>query len=227
MIIELAGNRLQMRPDRSLWWPARRTVLVADVHLGKDQVFRRAGVAIPGAVLDGELAALDGLLEATGAERLVVLGDWVHAAPGDEDAWPHAVARWRARHAALDLVLVAGNHDRGLLPWLDRWRMTNWPDGTMLDGLELTHEAPLDVPPPGLSGHVHPVVRLGGRGDRLRLPAFARKDEHLILPAFGRFTGGGEGLERSGWSFYPVSPDRVFALDGRPRDGSGRGPFAG
>ena len=60
-----------------------------------------------------------------------------------------------------------------------------------------------------------------------RLPAFARKDEHLILPAFGRFTGGGEGLERSGWSFYPVSPDRVFALDGRPRDGSGRGPFAG
>ncbi|MBY6203691.1 ligase-associated DNA damage response endonuclease PdeM [Halomonas denitrificans] len=227
MIVELAGNRLEMRPDRSLWWPARRTALVADVHLGKDQVFRRAGVAIPGAVLDAELAALDAVLEATGAERLVVLGDWVHAAPAADDAWPHAIARWRARHASLDLVLVAGNHDRGLAPWLDPWRMTSWADGRCLDGLELLHEVRTEAPPPGLSGHVHPVVRLGRRGDRLRLPAFARKNEHLILPAFGRFTGGGEGLEREGWTFFPVSPDRVFALGDDPRARADRDPGAG
>ncbi len=227
MIIELADIRLQMRPDRSLWWPARRTALVADVHLGKDQVFRRSGVAIPGGVLDAELAALDALLEATGAERLVVLGDWVHAAPAGDDDWPFAIERWRARHASLDLVLVAGNHDRGLAPWLEPWRMTPWSDGTRVDGLELLHEVSLDDPPPGLSGHVHPVVRLGRRGDRLRLPAFARKNQHLILPAFGRFTGGGDGLDRRGWSFYPVSPDRVFELEPCSRSGSGPGPGAG
>ncbi len=214
MNIELAGNELQMRPDRSLWWPGHRTALVADVHLGKDQVFRRSGVPIPGAVLDAELAALDALLEATDAERLVVLGDWIHAAPADGEAWPQAIADWRKRHASLDLVLVAGNHDRGLAPWLDAWDMTAWPDGTVLDGLELMHEVSLDCPPPGLSGHVHPVARIGRRGDRLRLPAFARKGDHLVLPAFGRFTGGGEGLDRLGWSLFGLTEERVVDLAG-------------
>ena len=216
--IELAGNALDLRVDRSVWWPARRTAFVADVHLGKDQVFRRSGVPIPAEVLDAELAALDALLAGTGAERLVVLGDWVHAAPADDDAWPHHVARWRARHAELELALVAGNHDRGLAPWLDRWGMADWGDGVEIDGLALMHEVDPDRPPPGFSGHVHPVVRFGPRGDRVRLSAFARRGDHLVLPAFGRFTGGGEGLERSGWSFYGIAGERVVDLSGaRPR----------
>lgn len=214
MRLELAGQALVLRADRAVWWPARRTAFVADVHLGKDQVFRRAGVAIPADVLDAELVALDELLAATSAERLVVLGDWVHAAPADGDDWPHAVAAWRERHAALDLVLVAGNHDRGLAGWLERWRMHAWADGSTLDGLALSHEVDLDDPPAGLSGHVHPVVRFGPRGDRVRLTAFARRHEHLILPAFGRFTGGGEGLARSGWTFYGIAGDRVIDLSG-------------
>lgn len=217
MKIELAGQALGLRSDRAVWWPARRTAFVADVHLGKDQVFRRSGVPIPADVLDAELAALAALLADTGAERLIVLGDWVHAAPADDDAWPHAVAAWRQAHAALDLVLVAGNHDRGLQSWLHRWRMTRWSDGEELDGLALMHEVSLDDPPAGLSGHVHPVVRLGSRGDRVRLSAFARRNDHLILPAFGRFTGGGDGLERSGWSFYGIAGERVVDLSGAER----------
>ncbi len=212
--IELAGHPLDLRADRSVWWPARRTAFVADVHLGKDQVFRRSGVPIPAEVLDAELAALDAVLAGTGAERLIVLGDWVHAAPDDDDGWPHAVERWRRHHAELELVLVAGNHDRGLTEWLERWRMQDWADGARLDGLALMHEVDLDAPPAGLSGHVHPVVRLGPRGDRVRLTAFARRADHLILPAFGRFTGGGEGLERAGWTFYGIAGDRVVDLSG-------------
>jgi DNA ligase-associated metallophosphoesterase len=224
--IELAGQALDLRPDRSLWWPSQRTAFVADVHLGKDQVFRRSGVPIPADVLDADLEALDRLLEGTGAERLVVLGDWVHAAPADDDAWPGQVARWRERHAELDLVLVAGNHDRelttgrttGLTSWLKRWRMADWGEGVAIDGLALMHEVDLDHPPAGFSGHVHPVVRFGPRADRVRLSAFARRDHHLILPAFGRFTGGGEGLARAGWSFYGIAGERVVDLSGvRPR----------
>ncbi|NKI34625.1 ligase-associated DNA damage response endonuclease PdeM [Wenzhouxiangella sp. XN79A] len=218
--IELAGHALDLRGDRSVWWPEQRTAFVADVHLGKDQVFRRSGVPIPADVLHAELAALDAVLAGTGAERLVVLGDWVHAAPAGDDAWPHVVARWRERHAALELILVAGNHDRGLRPWLERWRMTEWGEGIEIDGLALMHEVDPADPPAGFSGHMHPVVRFGSRGDRVRLSAFARRDDHLILPAFGRFTGGGEGLERAGWSFYGIAGERVVDLSGarrRPR----------
>lgn len=221
--IELGGHELTLRPDRSVAWSEERTVFVADVHLGKDQVFRRSGVPIPADVLTAELQALTTLLDATLPERLVVLGDWIHAAPADDESWPHAIGRWRARHAQLELVLVAGNHDRGLRPWLARWNMQDWPDGKAIQGLGLMHESDLNDPTPGLSGHVHPVVKIGRRQDRVRLPAFARKNDHLILPAFGRFTGGGEGLDRDGWSFYPVTTERVFDPGGHPAgDRSGR-----
>ena len=43
--------------------------------------------------------------------RLVVLGDFLHAAEARNPAVLAALARWRSRHAAVELVLVRGNHD--------------------------------------------------------------------------------------------------------------------
>ena len=112
MKLVLANNPIELLPERAVWWPARRTAVVADVHLGKDQIFRRSGIAIPAAVLDTELAMLDSLVQQTRCERLLVLGDWVHAPPADGEAWPDSISNWRARHAQLAIDLVLGNHDR-------------------------------------------------------------------------------------------------------------------
>jgi metallophosphoesterase superfamily enzyme len=40
------------------------------------------------------------------------------------------------------------------------------------------------------SGHIHPMMRLRGRHDSLRLPCFAISQSHSVLPAFSEFTGG-------------------------------------
>ncbi|MGB0515166.1 MAG: hypothetical protein ACPGJE_10045, partial [Wenzhouxiangellaceae bacterium] len=90
----LLGQELELLPQRAVWWPAEDALVIADVHLGKDHVFRRAGVAIPAAVLERELAALDSLLGARPARRLIVLGDWVHAPPDADATWPARIARW-------------------------------------------------------------------------------------------------------------------------------------
>lgn len=218
MRFSLAANDMEMLAERAVWWPARRTAVIADVHLGKDQVFRRSGIAIPGSVLDGELAMLDALVQRTHCERLLVLGDWVHAAPADHEAWPGAVAAWRNRHSQLAIDLVLGNHDRHLAPWLSRWKIEAHAEPLMLDDLALHHEIDADAPAAGMSGHLHPVARLSWGRQRLRLPAFARRDDHLVLPAFGRFTGGFDGLDESAWRLYPIVEDRVFELPA----GSGR-----
>ena len=42
----LAGERLELRADRSLFWPARRTLVVADLHFGKADAFRAASVRL-------------------------------------------------------------------------------------------------------------------------------------------------------------------------------------
>lgn len=185
----LAGQTLQLLPERAVFWPAQGILLLADVHLGKDQVFRRFGMAVPAGVLAADLARIDALLARTGAERLIVLGDWVHAPPRDGEAWPAEIAAWRDRHQQLVIDLVLGNHDRALNAWLTAWGMRGHQTSLDLGGLRLVHEWSDAGDQPGLSGHLHPgaVIRHGRQ--RLRLPAFLLGAQHLVLPAFGRFTG--------------------------------------
>ncbi len=187
--IQLADQQLELLPDRAAWWPRQRALLLADVHLGKDQVFRRSGLAVPAGVLAADLQRIDALLRSTAAERLIVLGDWVHAPPGADDAWPEQITDWRLSHKALSIDLVLGNHDRALAPWLARWHMgvhRTWLD---LDGLRLVHDW-TDAPgQAGVSGHLHPGALIKDRRQRLRFPAFLLSETHLVLPAFGRFTG--------------------------------------
>jgi hypothetical protein len=73
------GEQVLLHPDRALSWPARRTLVVADVHFGKDDAFRRAGIALPAGAARTDVARLARLLRRTRSERLVVLGDFFHA----------------------------------------------------------------------------------------------------------------------------------------------------
>lgn len=213
MEIQLAEHAVVLLPERAVWWPARRTAIVADVHLGKDQVFRRSGVAIPAAVLDAELAALDAVVEATACERLMVLGDLVHAAPVEGEDWPSVVGRWRRRRSQLAIDLVLGNHDRGLARWLRDWHIEAREDPHTLDGLTFRHELHDGArPDAGMSGHLHPVGWLRSGRERLRFPAFARRGDHLVLPAFGRFTGGFDGLDGRDWQLFAAAGGRVVEL---------------
>ena len=187
--IHLAGQRIDLLPQRAAYWPAQNAVLLADVHLGKDQVFRSSGMAVPAGVLAADLQRIDALLEQTGAERLIVLGDWVHAPPRADDVWPAQISRWRLGHEQLSIDLVLGNHDRALAPWLATWRINGHRPWLDVDGLRLVHDWTHAAGQAGVSGHLHPGAVLKDRRQRLRLPAFLLSENHLVLPAFGRFTG--------------------------------------
>jgi DNA ligase-associated metallophosphoesterase len=208
----VGGQSLQLRPERAVFWPAQTAVLVADVHLGKDQVFRRQGLAVPAGVLSADLLRLSTLIEKTRAERLIVLGDWVHAPPRPEDPWPDEIKRWRQRHSSLSLELVQGNHDRSLAPWLADWQMTNHRDRLVLAELVLVHEWHQRLSEPGISGHLHPGVVIRAGHDRLRLPAFLQGGEHLVMPAFGRFTGLMDCTDFPTEKSWAITDKKVMAL---------------
>ena len=106
------GTALQLLPQRALWWPAARMVMVADVHFGKAATFRRAGQPVPHGTTADNLARLDALLAATGADHLVFLGDFLHARSGAADALWQQLLPWRQRHARVAMTLVRGNHDQ-------------------------------------------------------------------------------------------------------------------
>ncbi len=192
--VEVAGERVELLAERAAFWPARRTLLVADVHLGKPAAFGAAGVGVPGAVVHADLARLTSVLEITRAARLVVLGDLLHAATGRDEMTFGAVGAWRARHHGLGVVLVRGNHDRAAGDPPVEWRVECVEEGVRDGPFELRHEELSGAggrPGYVLCGHVHPCVVVGGgvRG-RVRARCFVVGARRMILPAFGTFTGG-------------------------------------
>ncbi|HEX6019288.1 MAG TPA: DEAD/DEAH box helicase, partial [Burkholderiaceae bacterium] len=78
--VEVGGASLVLLAERAAYLPAQRALLVADVHVGKAASFRGLGVPVPGGTTGGTLARLSTALAASGATRLIVLGDFVHSA---------------------------------------------------------------------------------------------------------------------------------------------------
>lgn len=191
--LEWAGERLVLLPERAVWWPAARTIFVADTHFGKDSAFRAASIPIPTGTTDHDLDRLDRVLRLAEADRLVVLGDFYHARSGRSDALSERLDAWRKHHEALDLVIVRGNHDLHAGDVPEAWSASVL-DGPAADGpFLLAHdENDLTAAASGfaLTGHVHPGVRLSGAGGTgLVLPCFRFGHRTAVLPAFGSFTG--------------------------------------
>lgn len=183
--LAVAGEPVRLLADRALYWPARRRLLVADLHLGKGDTFRAAGIPVPTGGTARDLARLGALLAATGASSLWILGDFLHARrnPAVDNAW----RAFRAAHAQVAVAVVPGNHDRALDAAAAGVVLVR--EGTR-EGPFVFRHAPPAVPDARghvLCGHVHPVLRLPGAG---RHPLFWLRPHATILPAFSAFTGG-------------------------------------
>lgn len=211
--VAVAGERLLLFPARAAFWPRRSTLLVADPHWGKAATFRAAGLAVPQAGTAADLARLDTLLAETGAARLVVLGDLFHARRGKAADVLAAVAGWRARHAALAVVVVRGNHDRHAGDPPAEWGFACAAEPVVDPPFAFRH---FPEPTPGLytlAGHVHPAVALRGKGrQRLTLPCFAFGEHVGILPAFGGFTGTATVVPEPGGRVYAVAGGEVIEV---------------
>ena len=204
--IEFAGESVVLLPERAVWWPGRRTVFVADTHWGKTAAFRASGIPVPGGTTRADLDRLSACLRRTDAERLVVLGDLLHARVGrDERETSDAIAGWRDRHASLGVLLVRGNHDRSAGPPDPAWRIETVEEPHPMSPFVLRHTP---RPEPGgyvLAGHVHPAVRLRGGGESLKLPCFRVGPAVAILPAFSGFADGTA-------ADVPAADERVFVV---------------
>ena len=185
-----AGNTCRCSRTRALHWPREATLFVADVHLGKAAAFRAGGVPVPRGATAADLGRLSVLVARTKARRLVVLGDFLHAAAGRVPALDAAFLAFRGRHPELGISLVRGNHDAKAGDPPSSWRVGVLTEPHGEPPFVLCHEP--STPPTGyaLCGHVHPGVRLDGPAfDSVRLPCFVIGRRHAILPAFGRLTG--------------------------------------
>lgn len=169
----------------ALWWAARRTLIVSDLHLGKaERIARRAGQMLPPYETQDTLARLSNDIEVTDPVCVISLGDALDdnaARTGLDGAVTRTI---RHLQKGRDWVWVAGNHDPAPVDL----------GGTGMDELTLGALTFRHIAQPQataeLSGHYHPKARLSLRGKQVSRPCFLMNQVRLILPAYGTYTGG-------------------------------------
>jgi putative SbcD/Mre11-related phosphoesterase len=228
---------------------AGQTLLViADYHAGIESVLRVEGVELDSQAAARRERLLD-LLAETDADRLVILGDLLHAV-GDpwESEREELAALFDA--VAVPITLVKGNHDgqiEALTEEFDHVTVTG-PGGTRIGAIGFVHghtwpnrtvlEAEVVC-----QGHEHPVVRLednvgGSRMEHVWLRGQLAPDafaddvsaadidgELVVFPVFNDRSGG-TWVNVDGQSFLsPFLPEGLHDGDAYLLDGTRLGAF--
>jgi DNA ligase-associated metallophosphoesterase len=180
------GRELMALPDGALFWPARRALLVADLHLEKASWFARLGQMLPPYDSVATLSALAGLAASSGAAEIWCLGDSFHDRFGCERLPERARDMLTGLTARTRWTWITGNHDPGIADHCGGEVV----EEAEVDGLLLRHEADPAEIRPELSGHFHPKLRITRRGRQVSRRCFVATARKLILPAFGSLTGG-------------------------------------
>ena len=196
----IAGHKMVLHPSGALYWPENKTALLADVHLGKAGHFRKNGIAVPRKIEGVFYQKMQQLQNDLPIRRILFLGDLFHSDKNNE--W-FLFSAW-VKQQQLELILIEGNHDiipRQQFQALGITTVPHWEE----EGLYFTHYPEERESLFVICGHVHPGIRLNGKGkQQLKLPCFFYSSKQFILPAFGAFTG----LHL----LQPTPTDRVFVL---------------
>lgn len=181
-----SGHDLVALPQAALFWPARKALLVADLHFEKASWFARFGQMLPPYDSEATLADLEALVTATDARELWCLGDSFHDSAGSERMSPKARETLASLTDRIDWTWITGNHDEAI----NADHGGRVIEEAEVDGLLLRHEADPRELRPELSGHFHPKLRIRLRGKGVSRRCFVATERKLILPAFGALTGG-------------------------------------
>ncbi len=203
MDIELLGELITLFPQKALFWKREGILMLADLHLGKINHFRKSGIPVPHQANNRNLEILMDVIGQTRPERIVFLGDLFHSHYNPE--W-EVFGELVRHYTNISFELVLGNHDVMSERQYERKGIRVY-DELLIGRFLLTHhpleEVPLNIY--NLAGHIHPGVLLVGKGRQsVTLPCFHFGMHQALLPAFGMFTG----LAR----IAPKKDDRVFVV---------------
>jgi len=191
--------------DRAIYLCEERTLVLADLHVGRD---RASPVSLPLGEREDLTERLGPLLSRFSPEVVVLAGDLLHS----YGTLPAGVGETVARILGLiegvgaTPVVTPGNHD-GMLGAVFDGESPAWysaGDVAICHGhTEHDADAPLTV-----LGHDHPAIRIEGRKRPCYLhgPRSGGDGDVLVLPAFNRLTRGVD-VSRSASFLSPLLSD--------------------
>ena len=183
--IEIYNHNFILHPSGAIFWLEKKTLFLADVHLGKVAHFRKNVIAVPRKAEGLFYEKITKLLNDYTPTRIIFLGDLFHSEQNNE--W-YLFESW-VKKQNLEIILIEGNHD--IIPKLE-YNSINVKilENLIEDKFYFTHLPIHKKDYFVFCGHIHPGVKLKGSGlQQMKMPCFFKSKDQLILPAFGGFTG--------------------------------------
>jgi uncharacterized protein len=213
MTIDLCGEVLELLPQKAIYWKRERALLMADLHLGKVNHFRKSGIPVPSKANEQNLEFIVELIELTNPSRVIFLGDLFHSHYNPEwEVFGELVKHFQS----ISFELVVGNHDLLSEGQYLRKSIAVYTELRLYPFI-FTHH-PLEERVDNfynLAGHIHPGATLHGKARQsVTLPCFYFGKQHGILPAFGVFTGLAQIKPKMGDGVYVIVKDVVVKVNG-------------
>ncbi|NND95490.1 MAG: ligase-associated DNA damage response endonuclease PdeM [Flavobacteriales bacterium] len=209
MRIDFHDIPIDLLSEKAVFLPSSECLIISDVHIGKTLDLQREGVRVPAIAATQNEKRISNLLTVHSPKTCYFLGDLFHYRHNSEF---DSIKRIVRKHPSTKFVLIKGNHeilkdttyeDLGL----------HLADEDRIDGIVLRHHPMMDSEAPSLSGHIHPKVRLSGRGrESMARPVFAIHGACMVLPAFGALTGGHKINPKEYSEVYVVASDEVIRM---------------
>lgn len=167
-------------PSRTLYWPSRNLLVVADLHLGR--IVPRAPKVIDG--IDQTLQRLSAVLRQTSATRLLFLGDVFHMRNNYHHDVVQVFAQWRMLFTTVEMILIRGNHERAMGDPPAHLHLECHDPGYFEAGVTFLHE-PRQMKTFSMCAHLHPCLLVPTeRALATTVPCFVWNQEYLYMPAF-------------------------------------------
>lgn len=188
------GTEFWLLPQKCVYLPTEATWVVADLHFGKIQHFRKHGIPIPAEAANADYQNLIALTKFYPTKRFIFLGDIFHSHYNQE--WQKIIQLFQQFHLQeIELILTTGNHD--IL------NQQHYEDAHLqccsqfqFNDITFLHESPENAVNNlaenciYMVGHIHPGIIMKGKAKQsLKFPCFAAVDQVIYLPAFGETTG--------------------------------------
>jgi len=210
----IADEKFSLLPDRVAYLSKKKILIISDLHLGKINHFRKAGIAVPTAANNANTELIIKLMMNLKPKRVIFIGDLFHSAYNAE--W-EVLGQVIKNFPNCSFELVPGNHDIMSPVQYQKHKIAIHPKIYELSKkLILSHE-PVEIINENryyLSGHIHPAITLYGKARQsLTFPCFWFGKHQGFLPAFGVFTGFKRVWPEKDDKVYAIVQDKVVDID--------------
>ena len=183
-VINFNNHEFKINNDGILFWLEKKIAIISDLHLEKGSSFASSGQFIPPFDSEETLNKLINFLQIHEVQTIILLGDTFH----DGGALNRMSSKVKSIFDSLvenyEIIFVLGNHENKMKsPYIKFY------ERYIVDDIHFLHEAVLEKKYQ-ISGHFHPVASLKINSKQITEKCLIHSENHIIMPAFGEFTGG-------------------------------------